>query len=214
MNEIKTQEDIKTGLIELQKLDPNLIPIIKQTPNVALRREQEGFPGLVRIIIGQHVSTASASAIHGRFTEAINPITPQNYLDSASGTLIKIGLTRAKQTTIANLANAILSKTLDLSAINKLSAQDAIAQLTALKGIGPWTAEVYLLFCAGHGDIFAAGDLAIREAVRHAFDMDERPTEAQLRQIALKWSPHRGIASRLFWSYYANIKGQDKGQPL
>lgn len=214
MNIIKTENDIIEGLKMLGRLDGTLKPIIRQTPFVPLRREQSGFPGLVRIIIGQHVSTASASAIHQRFVEAINPITPEGYLKTTEETLIQIGLTRAKQATIANLAKAILDNTIDLAAINQLEENMAVKKLTSLKGIGPWTAEVYLLFCAGHPDIFAAGDLALREAVRHAYDMKERPSEEELRQIATKWSPYRGIATRLFWSYYEYVKGNSKGQPL
>lgn len=214
MDIIKTEADILQGLAELRKLDESLISIIEKTPNVALRRDQEGFAGLVRIIIGQHVSTASASAIHSRFINAINPVTPENYFKATQETLIEIGLTRAKQNTITTLSQAIIDKRLDLSSINQLDEKEAVSKLTALKGIGPWTAEVYLLFCAGHRDIFAAGDLAIREAVRHAFEMENRPTEKELRVMAAKWSPYRGIASRLFWSYYAEIKGSNKGQPL
>ena len=214
MNIIHNQQDILSGLEQLKLLDPDLIQIIERTSHVPLRRELGGFAGLVRIIIGQHVSTASAAAIHGRFLQEINPITPDDYLKANEETLIKIGLTRAKQTTIANVATAILSGALDLKLINTLPEKQAIATLTALKGIGPWTAEVYLLFCAGHPDIFAAGDLAVREAVRHAYKMTERPTESELREIAAKWSPYRGIATRLFWSYYEIIKGSGKGQPL
>lgn len=214
VDSIKTQRDIVEGLKKLSQLDETLLPIIKQTPSIPLRREQSGFLGLVRIIIGQHVSTASASAIHARFISAINPVTPENYLKATEATLIDIGLTRAKQATIANVAKSILDETLNLETINQLDATQAIEQLTALKGIGPWTAEVYLLFCAGHPDIFAAGDLALREAVRHAYNMEDRPSEKELRQIATKWSPYRGIATRLFWSYYAVIKGVGKGQPL
>lgn len=214
MKLIENQEDIQNGLKALAKLDPDLIPIIKTTPNVPVRREQTGFPGLARIIIGQHVSTASASAIHGRFVEHIEPVTPQSYLSTPEDTLILIGLTRAKQSTLQIVSKAILSGDLDLEAINQLPAEGAILKLTSLKGIGPWTAEVYLLFCAGHPDIFAAGDLAIREAVRAAFKLEERPSEKALRQIATKWSPQRGVATRLFWSYYEYIKGDGKGSPL
>jgi DNA-3-methyladenine glycosylase II len=211
---INTNQDILEGLNHLKQLDPTLIPIIKRVPSVPLRRDQGGFEGLVRIIIGQHVSTASASAIHARFTDQINPVTPTNYLETHQDVLIKVGLTRAKQNTIGNIAQAINTKTLDLDAISSLDEKNAIAQLTALKGIGPWTAEVYLLFCAGHPDIFAAGDLAIREAVRQAYNMSERPNEKDLRAFAAKWAPYRGIASRLFWAYYAMLKGKEKGLPL
>lgn len=214
MKLIENQEDIQNGLKALAKLDPDLIPIIKVTPSVPVRREQTGFPGLARIIIGQHVSTASAAAIHGRFIKHIEPITPKAYLSTHEDVLIFIGLTRAKQATLKIVSKAILSGDLDLEAINQLPAEDAILKLTNLKGIGPWTAEVYLLFCAGHPDIFAAGDLALREAVRVAFKLDERPSEKALRQIATKWSPQRGVATRLFWSYYEYIKGDGKGLPL
>ncbi len=214
MKIVSTDDDITKGLNALKLIDRTLIPIIEQTPNVALRREPEGFAGLVRIIIGQHVSTSSASAIHTRFIKAIKPVTPESYLAADQETLIKIGLTRAKQSTLTNLSTAILNDNLDLKVIGTLDGKQAISELTELKGVGPWTAEVYLLFCAGHPDIFAAGDLALREAVRHAYKMQERPSEKELRVIATKWSPYRGIATRLFWSYYEHVKGSGKGQPL
>jgi len=214
LKSINSQKDVETGLVELGALDAELKPIISMVPHVPLRREQTGFPGLCRIIIGQHVSTASASAIHTRFVERINPVSPESYLAANETTLIEIGLTRAKQATLSTLSNAIVSNTLDLEALAEMTAQDAIQKLTGLKGIGPWTAEVYLLFCVGHRDVFAAGDLAVREAVRMAFDMEERPSEQELRQIATRWAPQRGIATRLFWSYYEHVKGNKKGLPL
>lgn len=214
LKSISSQKDIEDGLRALEASDPDLGPIIKATPHVPLRRERKGFAGLARIIIGQHVSTASASAIHERFIAHINPLSPDTYINSSEKTRVAIGLTRAKQATLETVSRAIFSGELDLEAIEALPADKAIEELTKLKGIGPWTAEVYLLFCAGHPDIFAAGDLAIREAVRMVYEMDERPSEKQLRQIATKWSPNRGIATRLFWSYYEHVKGKSKGLPL
>ena len=93
-------------------------------------------------------------------------------------------------------------------------AEEAMADMTALKGIGPWTGEVYLLFCAGHPDIFPAGDLALQEAIRHAFNLENRPSEKDTRVIAETWSPHRGVAARLFWSYYRTIKKGRDALPL
>lgn len=214
MKTVQTNQDIKQGLLALSKLDPKLSSIIKIAGDVPLRREEGGFAGLARIIIGQHVSTASAAAIHGRFIKHIKPVTCEAYLNTPEEILVTIGLTRAKQSTLTIVAMAILDGKLDLDALHKLDAQEAIAKLTALKGIGPWTAEIYLLFCIGHPDIFAAGDLAIREAYRHAYDLEERPSEKQLRQLASKWSPHKAIATRLFWSYYEKIKGRETGTPL
>ena len=91
----------------------------------------------------------------------------------------------------------------DFNALPDLPAEEAITAMTALHGIGPWTAEVYLLFCIGHADIFPAGDIALQNAVRDAFDLAERPVEKDLRDIAAVWSPWRGVAARLFWRYYA-----------
>lgn len=206
MKPIQTKEDVEKGLQALLKLDPRLLPIAEKAGELPLRLQDPGFAGLTRIIIGQHVSTASAAAIHARFVSEINPITPQNFLNAGEDAWIRIGLTRAKQTTIKNLSEQILNGNLDLADLIRLPAEQAITQLTSLKGIGPWTAEVYLLFSAGHPDIFAAGDLALREAVREAFEMKERPSEGDLRQIAKLWTPYRGVATRLFWSYYEKTK--------
>ena len=208
MQSILTQQDITHGLKKLLAIDPRLIPIANRAGELPLRLQEPGFAGLTRIVIGQHVSTASAAAINRRFIKEIDPITPQAFLEAGEDAWIRIGLTRAKQATIKNLALQILDHKLDLQSLIQLPADEAVKQLTALKGIGPWTADVYLLFCAGHGDIFAAGDLAIREAVRHAFDMKERPSEKQLRELSKLWTPHRAIASRLFWTYYEQLKNK------
>lgn len=218
MNIIRTEKDIETGLEALISLDPQLAPLLEfirqNSGNIPLRRQKGGFEGLSHIIIGQHVSTTSAAAVKHRFRQHVAPTTPQNFLETPLETLIAIGLTRAKQNALRNLASAVLDGSLDLDAIPSLQAQDAISQLTQIKGIGPWTAEIYLLFCIGHPDIFAAGDLAIREAYRHAFDLEKRPEERELRQLATKWAPHRAMATRLFWSYYETVKGIGKGLPL
>ncbi|MEM9280141.1 MAG: DNA-3-methyladenine glycosylase 2 family protein, partial [Pseudomonadota bacterium] len=167
-----------------------------------------------RIIIGQQVSRASADAIHGRFVEYINPQTPETFLKEGEETWIKIGLSRAKQKTLSGLCEVILSGELSIDSLAKQPAETAIGEMTALNGIGPWTAEVYLLFCAGHPDIFPAGDLALQEGIRHAFNMKERPDEKETRAIASKWTPYRGIAARLFWSYYAHTKKAGDLMPL
>ena len=203
---ITCQDDITEGLHSLLKIDPRLKPISEIAGELPLRLQDPGFAGLARIIIGQHVSTASAAAIHKRFLEEIDPVTPEAFISAGEDAWIRIGLTRAKQSTIRNIAEELIAGTLDLDLISHLPAEQAIKELVAMKGIGPWTAEVYLLFSAGHPDIFAAGDLALRAAVRHAYDMDERPSEKELRETAKLWTPHRGIATRLFWTYYEKVK--------
>ena len=206
MKRIANRNDIETGLAALLKLDPDLAAIAGAVDEIPLRLQQPGFPGLARIIIGQQVSRASAEAIHARFSRLINPQTPQAYRDAGEAVWIEIGLSRPKQKAFDHLTTAILDGRFPIDQLTAMPAAEALAMMTAIKGIGPWTAEVYLLFCAGHADIFPAGDLALREAVGRALGKDERPGEKEIRTIAQKWSPYRGIAARLFWSYYKVIR--------
>ena len=214
MKQIKSQREIDKGLARLAKNDPRLVDVIAKSGPLPLRLQAPGFEGLAGIIISQQVSRASAQAIHARFLDAINPVTPAAYLDAGEKVWIEIGLSRAKQKALTALSEAILSGDLDLVAITDLDAETAIAKLTAIKGIGPWTAEVYLLFCAGHPDIFPAGDVALQESVRAAFSMSERPSIKELQEIAEHWSPWRGVASRLFWAYYRVLKGGKDALPV
>ncbi len=210
MKRIRTIEDVQSGLRELLARDKRLVRVSANCEPPPLRLQQPGFPGLARIIIGQQVSRASAEAIHNRFVTYIDPQTPASFLEKGEAVWISIGLSRAKQKTLAGLSEAILNGELVIDSLADKPAMDAIAEMTALKGIGPWTAEVYLLFCAGHPDIFPAGDLALQEAVRHAFNLENRPGDKETRMIAEKWAPYRGVAARLFWSYYRTIKkGRD-----
>lgn len=202
------------GLEALLLADPSLTRIAEASGPLPLRLQEPGFAGLARIVIGQQVSTASAAAIHARFVKHISPVNPVTFLDAGEPIWIEIGLSRAKQATLGGLAQKLVSGELDLGAISHLPVDDAVSELTALKGIGPWTAEVYLLFCAGHPDIFPAGDLALREALKSAFQMDERPDDKTARSVAEKWKPYRGIAARLFWAYYRTIKEGRDGIPL
>src|SRR5690606_28206114 len=114
-----------------------------------------------------------------------------------------VGLSRAKAATLRRAAEAVDAGTLELDAVCTLDAADAIPRLTAVKGIGRWTAEVYLLFCGGHPDIFPSGDVALQNAVAHGLGLASRPTPQELDQIAAVWSPWRGVSARLFWAYYS-----------
>ncbi|MGI9350147.1 MAG: DNA-3-methyladenine glycosylase family protein [Rhizobiaceae bacterium] len=214
MDRITKIEDVQHGLQELLKQDQNLVPVARRAGSPPLRLQKPGFEGLARIIIGQQVSRASASAIHARFIEQISPQTPDAFLKAGEAVWIAIGLSRAKQNTLSNLSEAILAGNLLIDNLTDMPAQDALNQLTTLKGIGPWTAEVYLLFSVGHPDIFPAGDLALQEGIRHAFNLQERPNEKETRNIAEKWKPLRGIAARLFWSYYGVIRNGQDALPL
>lgn len=201
MRTIKSEEDIAEGLAWLTRRDRRLRPVLRVAGNVPLRRGAPGFAGLARVIIGQQVSTASANAIWTRFAAAFpggDPLAPAATDDTA---LRAIGLSGAKIATLRAVAAAHAGG-FDLDGLAALPGDEAHARLTAIRGIGPWTADVYLLFCLGHADIFPAGDLALRNAVADAFGHVGPAPIAELHAMAEKWSPWRAVAARLFWSYY------------
>jgi DNA-3-methyladenine glycosylase II len=201
-NRIETTHDIQTGTRALKRLCPAMARLHKLTGDPPLRRWSPGFDGLTRIIVGQQLSIASANAIHTRLTLAVTPLTPETLLAASPETLRTAGLSAAKIATLRALASAIVDTTINLPALADMHADDVRARLTAVRGIGPWTVDIYLLFGRGDADAFAPGDLALQIAVQRACDLDHRPTPAELAQIALRWQPWRGIAARLLWAYY------------
>lgn len=208
MTIIRDITDIESGLTHLVTLDPRLEAVVAASGTVALRLSEPGFASLASIIVSQMVSKASAAAIWNRIL-AQGPVTPAGYLAIAPEVSAVFGLSRAKAKTLTGLAEAIAEKRVDLDALLKLPPDEAIAGLTALPGIGPWTAEVYLMFCGGHADVFPSGDVALQAAVAHAFALEARPSAKQLRQLATIWSPWRSVAARLFWAYYATRMRRD-----
>ncbi|EEZ33523.1 HhH-GPD family protein [Brucella sp. 83/13] len=209
MRRIDTLSDIEAGLEALVLADRRLADIRNRSHAVPLRRSEPGFESLASIVVAQQVSTASAAAIWARLKQVINPLTPEAYIAGGEEAWRLAGLSRPKQRTLLALSEVLAGGALDLHGLCDLPAGEAIAKLTAIKGIGPWTAEVYLLFAAGHPDVFPAGDVALQTAVGHAFAHETRPDAAALRQLAENWAPWRGVAARLFWAYYAAIKGRE-----
>lgn len=202
---LDTPQALAVHLDGLGRLDPRLARAIERAGDVALRISPSGFEGMARVICGQQVSVASARAIWGRVA-ALGATSAESYLGFDDPTLRATGLSRGKLETIRGLAEAVASGHIDFERVDTMAAEAAIETLTRLKGIGPWTAEIYLLFCAGHPDIFPAGDLALQKAVAHAFDLPERPAAKALVEMATDWSPHRGAAALMFWRYFSAMK--------
>ncbi|WAX96836.1 DNA-3-methyladenine glycosylase [Aminobacter sp. NyZ550] len=212
MRRISNLDDVNFGLDALCAIDPRLQAVRGMAGEVPLRLTEPGFASLASIIVSQQVSTASAKAIFGRLTALVDPLTPQGLLAAGEGMFREAGLSRPKQRTLLAVAQAATDG-LDLDGLCRLDAHEAMAAMIAIPGIGPWTAEVYLLFAAGHPDIFPARDVALQSAVGHALGIDPRPGEKALIRLAESWAPWRGVASRLFWAYYRETRGRDGAPP-
>ena len=202
-----TQADLERALLTLVEQDPRLRPILALTGMPALRRRDAGFAGLARIIVGQQVSTASATAIWGRVFGAFDPFHHDAIRRTTAARLGKLGLSAAKIKTLKFIAGEIQSGRLDLESLAALDADEAHATLTALHGVGPWTADVYLLFCLGHGDAWPAADVGIQEGIRLGFKLESRPTTKETIALGEAWRPLRGAAAHLWWAYNRASRG-------
>ncbi|MEM5527337.1 DNA-3-methyladenine glycosylase 2 family protein [Gammaproteobacteria bacterium AS21] len=202
-------DDVNADLAALIAIDSRLKAVLDKVVEVALRLQPSGFAGIAHIVVGQLLSVASARAISSRLNALVTPLTASEFLRVDDSALLKCGLSNAKLRTLTGLAQAQVAGQLDFNHLAQLSVTDATAELCQYKGIGPWTAQVYLLFCVGHRDIFPAGDLALQKAVAHAFDLDSKPDAKALAQIASQWSPYQGSAARLFWAYFAYLKQRE-----
>ena len=201
------------GLHALLELDPKLKPLLALSGRPPLRKRAPGFPGLAGIIVSQQVSTASAASIWARITAEFPALTPAHILESDDGRLKALGLSAPKIRTLRATANAVVTGALPLDTLHRLAAEEAVEVLTAVKGIGPWTADIYLLFCLGHSDAFPAGDLALQEAARVGFRMRARPDAGKLEKLARRWRPYRGVAAKLLWAYYRVMKAGREAAP-
>ncbi len=213
MRPIETIDEIEAGLAALAKLDPRLEAVITRAGPVPLRRREPGFEGLARIIVAQQISVSAANAIWNRFATVLETVTPEHYLAASNDALKAAGLSAPKIRTLSAVAEAAAEGTVDLVGLAALAPEEAHAVITRFPGIGPWTADIYLLFCAGHPDIWPAGDLALQHAVRIAFNLEARPSEKPCRAIAADWAPWRGVAARLFWAYYGAVKAGGDALP-
>lgn len=201
---IETEADVAEGTAWLAAQNPALARAVDFAGPLPLRRRPDGFAALFNAIIGQQVSVASASAIWARL-EAGGLTAPNPVIAAGEEGLRAAGLSRQKIT----YALALASAGIDYDALRMAPDADVIATLTAVKGIGVWTAEIYAMFALGRADIFAPGDLALQEAAKLIFDLPERPKEKALRTMAVDWSPWRAVAARLFFTYYRVAKRRE-----
>ena len=201
---ITCAEDLAQGAQALVRLEPRFEPVIARVGALPLRLKPDGFATLLNAIVSQQVSVASAAAIWAR-VEAAGLAQAPAVAAASDDDLRAVGLSRPK----ARYARALAQAGIDFEALRALPTQDVVAQLTAVPGIGVWTAEIYAKFALGHADVLAAGDLALQEAARSLFELDARPSERALRAMAEAWSPWRSVAARALWAYYRFDKGRE-----
>jgi len=210
---ITTEAELDTAIASLVRLDARFAPVLANAGRPPLRKRADGFAGLASIVVSQQLSTASAKAIWGRLEAAFDPLDHAAVLRARTQKLARAGLSAPKIRTLKAIATAIDRRDLDLRAMVDLPADDAHAALTAIHGIGPWTADIYLLFCLGHADAWPAGDLALQEAARLLFKLKARPTAKEMLPLAEPWRPWRGAAACLLWAYYRAARRRD-GAPI
>ena len=214
MRRIGSDADIREGLEALTGACPHLARVHALTGNPPLRKRPRGFEGLSRVIVGQQLSIASADAIWGRVRARVEPFEAATLLKIPDKDLRKAGLSRGKIGTLREVAAAIEAGRLKLNALAR-APEDAIhAELTSIKGIGPWTADIYIMFSLARADAWSPGDLALQYAVKDALLLAERPSLAEMTELAEVWRPWRGVAARLLWSYYAFRRKRDASRTL
>lgn len=201
---IETPDCLVEGAAHLVAVEPRFALLLAQTGPLPLRRRADGFAALRDAIVSQQVSTASAAAISARM-EAAGLCDPGAITDASDESLRAAGLSRQK----IRYLQALAAADLDYAALRGAVTEDVVARLTALPGIGRWTAEIYAMFSLGRADVFAPGDLALQEAARILFDLPERPGEKALRAMAEPWSPWRAVAARALWAYYRVMKERE-----
>lgn len=200
-------EQIAAARAALAVLDPALDRALAQTPVFEWRWRTGGFEGLFHMIVDQQVSVASAAAIWARVAAGLDhQVTPERVLAMPIETLRGFGLSIQKATYGHEIARAHVEGRIDFDHLESLSDEEAVARLVAIKGVGKWTAETFLMFCEGRLDVFPAGDIALQEAMRWADRAPDRPREKTAYARSESWKPHRSVAAHLLWGWYGAVK--------
>ena len=188
----------------LANRDPDLKNIVKKFGSPPLWDRDEGFHTLIRIILEQQVSLESAQAAYDKLIAKVNLLTPQKFLKFTDNQLKAFGFSRQKTSYGRNVANAILDGTLDLIALGKMNDESVRSKLMKIKGIGNWTADIYLLMVLRRPDVWPSGDIALAIALQKIKNLDRRSNQQEMEEISDNWKPWRAVAARLLWHFYLN----------
>jgi len=201
---ITSPDCVAEGAAWLARREARFAAALEATGPLPLRLRQDGFDALLSAIVSQQVSVAAARAIWSK-VEAAGLTEPARIAAADEEALRACGLSRQKQ----RYARALAEAGIDFDALRSAPTEEVVATLVAVPGIGRWTAEIYAMFSLGRADVFAPADLALQEAARLLFALDERPKERALRELAADWAPWRAVAARLLWAYYRVAKERE-----
>jgi DNA-3-methyladenine glycosylase II len=204
---IYAPEGLVEGLHVLAS-EPVFAEIIERAGPPRFRRRRNGFGTLLHIILEQQVSIDAAAAMHRRLVGLCQPLTPEAYLALDDATLRSCGFSRQKMGYARHLAELVESGKFDFARLGKAEDEAALAQLLSIRGIGRWSAEVYLLFALGRPNIWPAGDLGLQLGIAEHLGLDKRPDEAETRRLGEAWRPWRSVATCIFWQSYLHARGR------
>jgi DNA-3-methyladenine glycosylase II len=205
---ILTEPVFREGVRVLERRDANLGDVVRKYGPPPLWVREPGFPTLVYIILEQQVSLASAKAAFDRLNAAVRPLTPGRFLKLTDSELLRIGFSRQKTLYTRLLAESLSRRYFDLRDLHGLHDDAARKMLTTFKGIGKWTADIYLLSALRRPDIWPTGDLALATAVQEVKRLRQRPSPERLEKMSEPWRPWRAVAARLFWHHYLSKRGK------
>ena len=203
-----TKMSLKKGAVFLAARDNDLARLLAADGVPPLWERKPCFSTLIHIILEQQVSLASAKAMYRRLADNLEPFTPDRFLKAGSSYLRSLGVTRQKAAYCINIAEAILEDRLDLRAVSRMDDLAVVDTLTRIKGIGPWTANIYLLMALRRPDVWPSGDIALTNTVQKVKKLNEYPSPSTLSRVAETWRPFRSVAARMLWHHYLSHKNQ------
>ena len=208
---IASRAHLDNAVAALLAADKRLHPVARRVGPMPHRaRREEGFEALISIVVSQQLSIAAADTIFGRVKEKVAPFTPERVLAAETEMLRACGLSAPKQRHMKSIASAIADGSLDLKRLRRMQDDDARAHLTAVKGIGPWTADIYLMSSLGRADIWPVGDVGLQAAIHRALNLRKRPNEKQMEKLSKDWRPWRTVVARMFWIHEDGIRREKK----
>jgi len=211
---LRNRKDLKQGVAELVAIDRSLKKLARHADRLSVAQGEEGFEALLEIVVSQQLSSAAADTIFARVKERVVPFDPATLLATDAESLRAAGLSAPKQKHMRSIAARIVSGELDLARVAQMHDDDAHAHLIETSGIGPWTAQVYLMSSLKRADVWPAGDVALQAAVTKALGLRKRPNIKKMIALGERWRPWRTVAARLFWTHYRVTQEIEKQKKL